>query len=31
MKSLKEMTKDELLALKDTLTKEYEDAKGKGL
>lgn len=31
MKPLKEMTKDELLALKDTLTKEYEDAKGKGL
>ncbi|MGN0437771.1 MAG: aminotransferase class I/II-fold pyridoxal phosphate-dependent enzyme [Lachnospiraceae bacterium] len=31
MKPLKEMTKDELLALKDTLTKEYEDAQGKGL
>lgn len=31
MKPLKEMTKDELLALKNTLTKEYEDAKGKGL
>lgn len=31
MKPFKEMTKDELLALKDTLTKEYEDAQGKGL
>ena len=31
MKPFKEMTKDELLSLKDTLTKEYEDAQGKGL
>ena len=31
MKPFKEMTKDELLALKDTLTKAYEDAQGKGL
>ena len=31
MKSYKEMTKEELAALKDELTKMYEDAKGKGL
>ncbi len=31
MKAYKEMTKEELAALKDELTKMYEDAKGKGL
>ncbi len=31
MKPLKEMTKDELLALKATLTEEYKEAQGKGL
>lgn len=31
MKAYKEMTKEELQALKDELTKMYEDAKGKGL
>lgn len=31
MKAYKDMTKEELQALKDELTKMYEDAKGKGL
>lgn len=31
MKPLKELSKDELLALKETLTAEYKDAQGKGL
>lgn len=31
MKALKEMSKDELLQLKNDLEKQYEDAKGKGL
>ena len=31
MKPLKELTREELLALKETLNKEYEEAKAKGL
>ncbi len=31
MKALKDLTKEELLAMKESLSKEYEDVKGKGL
>ena len=31
MKSYKQMTKEELLTIKEELEKQFEDAKGKGL